>query len=352
MWNPSIGRYALCLLAWTLLAATSHADDKQPETKEEKATRALERQISVDFTETPFADVMSFVRDYAGIDLTIDEVALRDAGLSLDLPITLNKKEETIGAVLAQLLAPHGLKAAVKEDGLHITSSERELEVALQQPISMGFTEEPLSRVLDFVEGQTKVNIYLDLVRLHEVGVDLDLPITLKLDNVTVERALQLLLEPLELHAVAVDDVLKVTSKSYDNIRVKVYPVHDLVLLGNASEHLTVSGDSLVDTIETVIEPCSWEEEGGQGTIRFEPLTLSLVIRQTIPIHRQVDTLLKDLRTSKSQLTRKAGKDGLPELTLIEQAQVEAIRSQGSGPYGGGGFGGGAGYQSSSKKSP
>lgn len=54
--------------------------------------------------------------------------------------------------------------------------------------------------------------------------------------------------------------------------------------------------EKLVTLIRQTVEPDSWQEAGGWGTIRENEKTLSLVIRQTQDVHRQVSDLLDQLR--------------------------------------------------------
>lgn len=54
--------------------------------------------------------------------------------------------------------------------------------------------------------------------------------------------------------------------------------------------------DRLVELVTDVVEPNSWMEVGGLGTIRSSERTLSLVIRQTQEVHREISDLLDQLR--------------------------------------------------------
>jgi hypothetical protein len=52
--------------------------------------------------------------------------------------------------------------------------------------------------------------------------------------------------------------------------------------------------DTLIEAIQSTIEPESWENTGGRGSIA--PLGGMLVISQTAAIHKKIETLLRDLR--------------------------------------------------------
>ena len=65
---------------------------------------------------------------------------------------------------------------------------------------------------------------------------------------------------------------------------------------GVAYEHSQFDLDSIGELITTVVEPDSWQEVGGIGTLRPNERTLSLVIRQTQEVHREISDLLDQLR--------------------------------------------------------
>jgi hypothetical protein len=54
--------------------------------------------------------------------------------------------------------------------------------------------------------------------------------------------------------------------------------------------------ERLIKVITCTVVPKSWSEMGGEGTIDYHPLTMSLVISQTPAVHEQVADLLANLR--------------------------------------------------------
>lgn len=52
----------------------------------------------------------------------------------------------------------------------------------------------------------------------------------------------------------------------------------------------------LMDTIRTSVLPASWAGQGGQATMKYFPLGMSLVIRQTPEVHERIGALLAELR--------------------------------------------------------
>ncbi|MDO4630400.1 MAG: hypothetical protein Q4C70_14575 [Planctomycetia bacterium] len=60
------------------------------------------------------------------------------------------------------------------------------------------------------------------------------------------------------------------------------------------------SGEELVDVIQTTIHPDSWEQNGGNGTIRYWNQGNHLIIRQTDENHEEIQNLLNQLRRAGS----------------------------------------------------
>ncbi len=265
--------------------------------------------------------------------------------------------------------------------------SEREIDIEkkLRTPVSMQFTNAPLSKVLDYLAKLAEVNLHLDPKGLSEEGVTTDTPVTINLGSeIMLKSALHLILDPLHLSYVIKDEVLNVTSEQARDgeVHTVVYNVADLVIpipnfvptsmgldaaygramggvgfnggfnggsststplsvvstggkgtgvpntanlcqqMGAASgSHSPISNgqqnaagsaggagpgglgggaepdfETLIDIITGTVKPTSWEDVGGPGTIRENPMNLSLIIGQTQEAHDDIVDLLQQLR--------------------------------------------------------
>ena len=203
---------------------------------------------------------------------------------------------------------------------------------SLQKLVSPKFDRVPLKEAVAWFRTAGDLNIILDELAIEEEGVTGTTPVTLELNEVAIHSALRLLLEPLNL-GITIDEessVVIVTSKLRMQGRMvaAAYPVADLVIPipksvvvrrsedgayllqpdsePRSDEVTLVSGvtyersqldmDSISELVTTVVEPDSWQEVGGLGTLRPNERTLSLVIRQTQDVHREVSDLLDQLR--------------------------------------------------------
>jgi type II secretory pathway component GspD/PulD (secretin) len=251
------------------------------------------------------------------------------------------------------------------------SEKEKLIERQLSTPITVSFDSTPLRSVLDELRDYHGINIVADLPAMQEAGVNLESPISIKLDKVSLKSALNLILHQVRLTHVIKDEVLMVTTE--DNAKGKLstvsYSVADLVIpvenfgdvrngsmpaqanqaanqqsqvngampftgpwsitngqpagtpsggsmlngggaapagpsggnMNSSRRASTTTEEQLIKLITSTIQPRSWSEMGGPGTLEFFPLTLSLVINQTPDIQEQIQDLLASLRRLQDQ---------------------------------------------------
>jgi len=231
------------------------------------------------------------------------------------------------------------------------SEKEREIESRLLMQMPISFTNVPLGKVLDDLANMHGINIVPDALVLQNEGVALDHPLTLHGDF-SLKAALNLLLNQVNLTYTIENEALVVTTKEHAGGRLVLIPfqVTDLVIPipdsnqpanplpsgaaplppGGASPvtmPLAMSGgsnvgspggfasappagsnwdvkkavsqtkeDQLIQLIKNTIAPRSWADMGGQGTIDYFPMTMTLVINQTTDIQEQIGDLLAALR--------------------------------------------------------
>jgi type II secretory pathway component GspD/PulD (secretin) len=240
--------------------------------------------------------------------------------------------------------------------------AEKEIERRLSSPVRLSFENAPLKQVIDDLRVTHGLNIFEDQKAYQELGVSMDSPVSIKLDNVSLKSALNLILSQVKLTHVVQNEVLTITSE--ENARGKLvtvtYPVGDLVIpienfgevrqpdqpnfggtpntfqpptpitglntlpSQSASNVGTPSGaplagnggnnnfnvkrtssntqeEQLIKLLTNTVQPNSWMLQGGSGTIDYYPLTMALVINQTADIQEQIADLLAALRRLQDQ---------------------------------------------------
>ncbi|HBI41705.1 MAG TPA: hypothetical protein DDY78_02480, partial [Planctomycetales bacterium] len=238
------------------------------------------------------------------------------------------------------------------------SDKEREIENKLRTLVTLNFTDAPLKQVFDDLRGWENINIYVDQLALDQEAVSLERPVSVKLENVSLKSALNLILKQVHLTYIIKDEVLQITSESAarGKLERKTYQVADLVIpipnsagppalqtganpyptpyaptpvqgpgglppgmaVGSAASGSPFASDGgnsyvrksyatqtreeqLIRLITNAVEPRSWSDLGGAGTIDYHPLTMGLVINQTPDIQEQVLDLLNSLRRLQDQ---------------------------------------------------
>jgi hypothetical protein len=181
----------------------------------------------------------------------------------------------------------------------------REVNVAerLQDPVAaLDIPGMPLVAFTHFVTGLSTIPISLDPDALALLRIKPDRPVAVKVTDEDVGGILDAALEPLGLGYVAVNGQLLVTrARPADGqLRRVRHPVGDLV--GDSAERL----DQLADWIITMIEPDSWDAQGGPGVLQAE--LPDLLIRHQDTVLMRVLLFCERLRAAR----------GLPPTTQLD----------------------------------
>jgi type II secretory pathway component GspD/PulD (secretin) len=208
---------------------------------------------------------------------------------------------------------------------------------------------------MDDLRASYGVNIYVDQQALDQEGVSMARPVSVKLEDVSLKSVLNLVLKQVHLTYIIKDEVLQITSESAARGKMQriTYQVADLVIpipnssgppalqtganpyptaypptplqgpftlpqgtaVGTAAGGFASDGNAmirksyatqtregqLIQLITNAVEPKSWSDLGGAGTIDYHPLTMGLVINQTPDIQEQILDLLNSLRRLQDQ---------------------------------------------------
>jgi general secretion pathway protein D len=282
-----------------------------------------------------------------------------------------------------------------QQSSLRRTAKEREIEQRLNTPIMINSENKPLREVIDYLEKVSNINIHLDEAGLATLGVDSNVPVTLKLKSeIPLKSVFNLILPKYQLSYVIKNDVLMITSedKTKGLVYTVSYQVADLVIpipnfvptgnegmvnalnkgyqgaalgrsIGNNGGYMPtipampiqvaatgngesttaqlhpealaqqvnnnpafnrggfgnngpVSGmqqpmnfgpggmgggakadfDSLIQLIQSTVQPTTWKANGGQGDVAPFETNLTLVVSNTQEVHEQLADLLQQLR--------------------------------------------------------
>ncbi|MEX0792352.1 MAG: hypothetical protein WD045_04415 [Pirellulaceae bacterium] len=201
---------------------------------------------------------------------------------------------------------PGGLNSAAVQIPSPSPLGNRRALAALEKRLDVRFVETPLEDALDVIAEVTGVSVRLDRLSLADMGMAFDQPISLHVPKTTkVETILTRMLEPLEL-AFYVDELgIMVTSQEVQQERLvpRIYRLPT----GSLGEY---TRRVLVDLLPKVVDPSSWRELGGEGSLLS--VENQLVIRQNFNNHRRIERLLT------AYLTRIATPGQTPERLAID----------------------------------
>jgi hypothetical protein len=196
---------------------------------------------------------------------------------------------------------------------------ERKIYEALARPIEIEFTEEPLKEIMQKIAKTSGIQIQFDEKALTEAAVATDIPITKILRGITLRSTLRLILRPLQLTYVIRNGVLMITSQTEaeNHLVIRIYPVRDLV----SDEQGDLDFDPLIDLIESIVAPQTWDSVGGPGS-GMALLPGLLVFSQTVEVHDEIAALLASLRTAREMQNK------VPHgpVLLCDEAPTRAIR--------------------------
>lgn len=193
-----------------------------------------------------------------------------------------------------------------------LTKSEQQIQAALNADTKCDFPDIPLSKVMNSIQSQHGVNIFLDAFALQEQGLTAEEPVNVAVTGIPLKSALEIILKPLGLTYVVDSEVLKITTfyKANRTHQVRVYPVADLckshedyqvlsdviqnAQLGNWKPNGIGKMDPVISSDGTTVIAQNYAYEG--GTISIFPQINSLVISQNYHTHNTIVEFLNLLR--------------------------------------------------------
>ena len=207
---------------------------------------------------------------------------------------------------LALLSASFGLAPTLRAEAqtsiLVGTRAEQQAEVriraALSTPVTLRSFDENLGVILARLSGQLHIPVHFDRNALEAINISAESQVTLQVQGVSASAALQLICERLDptvtwtIHS----EVLLVTTKEecQNKMTTRIYPVGDLL-----EPYVDGGGldfEPLMDVICRVVEPASWDAEGGSGGMQPFPAGKSIVCTQSRDVHDKVGRMIEILR--------------------------------------------------------
>ena len=169
----------------------------------------------------------------------------------------------------------------------------------LAKPVNVSFSAASLRDLAAGIEQAVGCDVSFDRRPLDEAGVDLDEPlVTAQSHGIPLASFLDRTLHDHELDWTVQDGGIEITTREAAAANLFTH-LHDVSDLCDGVDEI----QTLMDLVMSVIAPETWEHVGGAGSMNSD-LTddaASLVVRQTLAVHRGIAGLLDRLRRFKSQ---------------------------------------------------
>ncbi len=192
---------------------------------------------------------------------------------------------------------------AVVSGGVSIgaNAAEERIKAALNSPTAINLKDTSLTETAAYISRLHGINVQIDTEAMEDVGLSPDdTLVTANLGGMSLRSALRLILGKYDLTYVIRDEVLMITTpeEAEMQLKTKLYPVTDLVRYKDPSGELWTDYDSLIATITSTIQPESWEDVGGPGSI--SPMSYQdtevIALRQTDEVHDEITSLFARMR--------------------------------------------------------
>jgi hypothetical protein len=170
-------------------------------------------------------------------------------------------------------------------NAVRVTERERSILHALDSPVAVEFKDEPLSGAIDYLQRLAGEPIVLDKTVLDAVGVTYESRLSLNLKAVSLRTVLHRLLGEFGLTYVVKDQTIQVVTaeQARNMMTTRVQYVGDL--LGDDPFFRFWRAAELIRTIESTVEPASWQSHGGPGSIFYDDARRALIIKSSAEFH-------------------------------------------------------------------
>jgi len=270
--------------------------------RDRETQRKLETTTNAFYEDEPLRNVVRALGKDAGIQVLIDKAALDSVGYSGETTVSVDLQDLPLSNVLRIMLRDLQLTYIIKDGVVVITTPD-----VAEQELSTRIYD--VSDIMGVQAGSSEMDAAAVAAAIGKRTNNLISILTSKKESQSTEVVLrQAVLQAAEMQNMI--DNLKKWSSARDSAM-----------------------DSLFDVLTGTIEPETWEEIGGPGSIRW--YRTYLIIHQTDRVHHQVEALLEGMCTAMGDRLGKAR----PELSA-EDFGIEKT----PGTTGGRGGGGGGGF--------
>jgi hypothetical protein len=181
---------------------------------------------------------------------------------------------------------------------VELTAKEKKIMEALDKPMTVGFNDRPLEEALQDLSNQFDLPLLIDKKSLEDLLVDLKKGVSLNVKGVSGRTVLRSILASQGLTFIVKEETVQIVTqeKAKSTLATRVYYLGDLVTgtgqfgdfrwgpalnLAQQQENVRI----ITESITKSIDPLSWKENGGLGSVTFHAASMSLIVRAPTEVH-------------------------------------------------------------------
>lgn len=182
---------------------------------------------------------------------------------------------------------------------IDLTEAEKKIIEALNKPVTVNWNNMPLDEALQDLSNSLDQKLFLDKKSIEDLGIDLRKGVTMQTNRISARTVLRQVLAAQGLTFVVKDQVIQVVDveRARKMLVTRVYYLGDVVQgvgpFGGAPQwgqfldfqQTMANVDTIVKTITTSIDPLSWKEAGGPGSVTFHFPSMSIIVRASAEVH-------------------------------------------------------------------
>jgi general secretion pathway protein D len=250
-----------------------------------KIQQALAQPVDVNFNNAPLSVVIDTLARMTGVNVHVDAQGIGAEGITSDTPVSITLSQPvSFRSALALILDELRLSYVIRNEVLLITSEQtRDLEV-YQNVYNVA---DLVIGIPNFVPG---FNVGLPAaIRSANQNYGMNSSAKMPMNFASANLTGAVSQNSSVLGQMPLDGLMPGASSLGNN------PTLSAGGQGGAAQ---ADFDTLINLIKSTIEPLSWDDQGGSGTIQPFPGNLSLVVSATQQVHEEIRDLLEQLRKS------------------------------------------------------
>lgn len=181
---------------------------------------------------------------------------------------------------------------------VELTAKEQKIIEALDKPITVSFADRPLEEALQDLSNALDQPLLIDKKSLEDLGLDLKKGVSLQGKGLSGRTVLRSILATQGLTFVVKDETIQIVTvdRAQTLLTTRVYYLGDLVQgvgpFGNIQwgpflnmQQTAANVQVLIESIQKSVDPLSWKENAGPGSITFHLPSMSIVVRASSEVH-------------------------------------------------------------------